>query len=91
MVWQHHAKRQVSIARFCHDRQDSFSAGLAHRTVLHVKITVQRRLLTPQSTEGDLYLDGGWEAYTLEPRDIIFAPRIDEVSEKPYAIPSGSY
>lgn len=49
-----------------------------------MKITIQRRILTPQSTEGDLFLDGGWEAYCLEPP--VLPPPI-----KPRAIPAGEY
>lgn len=58
-----------------------------------MKITVQRRIQTPQSTEGDLFLDGIWECYTLEPRDRKFAPAsiTDGGPTKPYAIPAGTY
>ncbi len=66
------------------DRQDSLSAGFAYCAVLRMKITVQRRLLTPQSTEGDLYLDGGWECYTLEP-PVLPPPT------KPRAISAGTF
>ena len=62
-----------------------------------MKITVQRRLLTPQSTEGDLYLDGGWECYTLEPAEPIpagdyqvrmsISPRLSEVFHRPFLCP----
>lgn len=58
-----------------------------------MKITVQRKTLTPQSTQGEMFLDGLFECYSLEPRDRKFAPTsiTDGGSEKPYAIPAGTY
>ena len=49
-----------------------------------MKITVQRKTLTPQSTEGEMFLDGLFECYTLEP------PTLDPPT-KPRAIPADTY
>lgn len=49
-----------------------------------MKITIQRRILTNESTEGEMFLDGLFEAYTLEP------PTLDPPA-KPRAIRAGTY
>jgi Family of unknown function (DUF5675) len=56
-----------------------------------VRITVQRETETVESTEGQMFLDGLFECYTLEPRNKRFAPTsiTDAGPEKPYAIPAG--
>lgn len=58
-----------------------------------MKITVQRRTLTIESTQGEMSLDGIFECYTLEPRDRRFAPAsiTDGGPTKPYAIPVGTF
>lgn len=47
-----------------------------------MNLTVQRRALTASSTAGELYLDGKFQCYTLEP------PARDN---KPHSIPAGTY
>lgn len=47
-------------------------------------ITVQRKSYTPLSTQGEMFLDGVHECYTLEPRR-------DQSQGKPYCIPAGTY
>lgn len=47
-------------------------------------LVVQRKWLTPQSTCGELSIDGGFFCHTLE-------PRIDQSRGKPYCIPAGTY
>ena len=57
-----------------------------------MKITVERRILTPESTEGEMLLDGTFECYTLEPKDRRYAiTSIDGGPVKPYAIPAAIY
>lgn len=47
-------------------------------------LKVQRKHSTPQSTTGELSIDGVFFCYTLEPRQ-------DQSKGKPYAIPTGKY
>jgi hypothetical protein len=49
-----------------------------------MKLLVKRRWLSTKSTEGELFVDGAHEAFTLEP-----PVRSDSV--KPRAIPDGTY
>lgn len=47
-------------------------------------ISVQRRWVTPDSTCGEMSVDGEFFCYTLEPRQ-------DQSKGKPYSIPAGRY
>lgn len=38
-----------------------------------------------------MFLDGLFECYTLEPPAILYARIVDQVAQKPYAIPAGTY
>lgn len=47
-------------------------------------ITVQRRTYTPESTQGEMLLNGQHECWTLEPQQ-------SQANGKPYCIPAGLY
>lgn len=47
-----------------------------------MNLTVQRKTLTSKSTIGQLYLDGTFQCYTLEP---------PAREDKPHSIPAGTY
>lgn len=47
-------------------------------------LTVKRIRATPESTQGEMLIDGAFECYTLE-------PRMDRSQGKPYAVPAGTY
>lgn len=49
-----------------------------------MKIAVERRWLTPESTIGEMYIDGEFFCFTLE-------PPVMPVPVKPRAIPEGTY
>lgn len=49
-----------------------------------MNISVQRVNYTDNSTQGDMSIDGGFFAYTLEPRK-------DQSKGKPYCVPAGMY
>ncbi len=49
-----------------------------------MNITVERKWFTPNSTGGEMRLDGAFFCYTLE-------PRADPSKGKPYCIPVGQY
>ena len=49
-----------------------------------MNITVERKLFTPNSTVGEMSLNGTFFCYTLE-------PRADPSQGKPYCIPAGQY
>ena len=55
-----------------------------------MKLIVVRRVITPKSTAGDLYIDNVWRCYTLEDCDRF----LEQGGEKVYgqtAIPRGTY
>lgn len=47
-------------------------------------LTVERTHATAESTQGEMFIDGVFECYTLE-------PRMDRSQGKPYAVPAGTY
>jgi len=49
-----------------------------------MNITVERKLFTPNSTIGEMSLNGTFFCYTLE-------PRADQSQGKPFCIPAGRY
>jgi len=49
-----------------------------------MNITVERKWFTPNSTGGEMSLNGAFFCYTLE-------PRADQSQGKPYCIPAGQY
>lgn len=49
-----------------------------------MNITVVRKVFTPESTQGEMFLDGVFEAYTLE-------PPADQAPTKPRAVSIGTY
>jgi len=49
-----------------------------------MNITVERKWFTPNSTSGEMSLNGNFCCYTLE-------PRADRSNGKPYCIPAGTY
>lgn len=49
-----------------------------------MNITVERKWFTPNSTTGEMSLNGAFFCYTLE-------PRADQSQGKPYCIPAGQY
>jgi len=49
-----------------------------------MNLEVRRKWFTPTSTCGELYIDGVFECFSLEPRK-------DQSQGKPYCIPIGSY
>jgi Steigviridae/Suoliviridae L,D-carboxypeptidase/transpeptidase len=49
-----------------------------------VLISIRRKTYTDQSTQGEMYLNGTYECFTLEPRK-------DQSQGKPYCVPAGLY
>lgn len=55
-----------------------------------MKLTIVRRILTPMSTIGDLYIDNVWRCYTLEDCDRFLEQGGEKVRGQT-AIPRGTY